>query len=248
VNIRVIIILIGVIVIWQIVTSLNLVSTLFFASPIAIIISLYDLFTKGPMIIDIFSTFWRTLLAFSFSVAIGTPLGILIGYYYKFGLSIETLLDFLKSIPPVTLFPLFLFFFGIGDLSKIAVSAFAGAMIIIVTSMYGIRQINKNRLNLAKKIGIKGKKLFMKVLLPESLDHIFSGYRVAASFCLILIIVTEMFLGGAQYGLGRSIIDAQMLYDIPKLYALIFLSGLLGYLLNKSFIIVENKIVHWRGK
>jgi NitT/TauT family transport system permease protein len=246
-NKKMILIVIVIIFVWEIVTSLNLVSSLFFASPASISYNLIELFAQDTVLLDLFATFWRTVAAFIISVIIGTPLGVSIGYFNKEGLSIETFLDFLRSIPPIALFPLFIFFFGIGDLSKIAVGAFAGTMIITIASIYGVKQINKIRLNLARKIGLKGKRLFVKVLLPESLDNIFGGYRVAASFCLILVIVTEMFLGGAEFGLGKRLIDAQMLYNIPQLYALIFISGVIGHLLNKSFVIAENRVIHWRG-
>jgi ABC-type nitrate/sulfonate/bicarbonate transport system permease component len=245
-NIKIFFSIVILVILWQIIISLNLVSTLFFTSPFKIIISLYELIIEDSILVDVLLTFWRTFLAFILSVIIGTPIGMMIGYY-KVGINLEIFVDFFRSIPPIALFPLFLFFFGIGDLSKIAVASFGGSMVIIVASIYGIRRINKNRLNLARKMGIKGRKLFTRVLLPDSLDNIFSGYRLAVSLCIILIIVTEMFLGGAKYGLGKRIIDAQMLYNIPELYALIFILGLMGYVLNKSFIIMENKIIHWRG-
>jgi len=71
---------------------------------------------------------------------------------------------------------------------------------------------------------------------------------VAASFSLILTVVTEMFLGGARFSLGKRLIDAQMLYNIGELYALIMLTGIIGYMLNLSFIELENRIVHWRDR
>jgi len=238
----------GALAAWEAATSLGFAPSLFFASPSSICLGVFELLITGSAGADIISTAWRTLAAFIISAAAGTPLGISIGYLCKAGVSIETFLDFLRSIPPIALFPLFIFFFGIGDASKVAVGAFTGTMIIAIAAMYGVRQANMLRLEMARKIGLRGKTLFAKVLLPESLGSIFGGYRVAASFCLILVIVTEMFLGGADSGLGKRLIDAQMLYDIPQLYALIFISGAMGYILNKSFLIIENRAIHWRGR
>jgi len=192
-------------------------------------------------------TLLRTFLSILFSLFFGTLLGLVIGYFEKQGTSLENTMDFLRSIPPIALFPLFILFFGLGDLSKISVSAFTGTLIVTLSGIYGIKQINKNHIKLAKKLGIKGKKLITGLLLPESLNTLFGGYRIAASFCLVFIIVTEMFLGGAEFGLGRKLIDAQMLFDTPQLYALIFTLGIIGYSLNKLFILLENKIIHWRG-
>lgn len=236
-----------IIVAWQGITAANLVSTTFVASPTEIAFSLANMFAEGSIWNDIIATFLRTLIAFIISVAIGTTLGIAIGYFRRVGYSTELLLDFLRSLPPIALFPLFILFFGIGDESKIAVASFMGALVITVAAMQGTKQIKKARLLLAKKIGLKGTKLFLKFLLPESLPTIFSGYRLAASLCLILIIVTEMFLGG-QDGLGARLIDAQLLYNVAELYALIILAGLIGYSLNYTFLRLEKRIIHWQGK
>jgi len=232
---------------WQAASALNLFSTLFIAPPSEIFLSLIDLIASGKIWGDVFATSWRTVVAFLVSVFIGTPLGISIGYFRWLRESSSFLLDFLRSLPAPALFPLFILFFGIGDAPKIAVSAFIGTMVITVAAMYGAKQIKKDRLILAKKIGLKGKKLFSKVLLPESLPSIFSGYRLAASFCLILVVVTEMFLG-TKYGLGARLIDAQMLYSIPELFALIFIAGCIGYFLNLLFVFLEKKIIHWEGR
>jgi len=248
VNRKTVLVIAGALAAWEAATSLGIAPSLFFASPSSICLGVFELLFLGSAAADILSTGWRTLAAFIISAAAGTPLGISIGYLKEAGLSVETLLDYLRSIPPIALFPLFIFFFGIGDISKIAVGAFTGTMIITIAALYGVRQANRMRLELARKIGLMGRRLFIKVLLPESLGSIFGGYRVAASFCLILVIVTEMFLGGADSGLGKRLIDAQMLYDIPQLYALIFISGAMGYILNKSFLIIENRAIHWRGR
>ena len=232
---------------WQIVVSANILSTIFIASPQEIILALLNLLIQGKLWTDIAFTSWRTLIAFTLSLVLGTPLGIAIGYFRKVGYSTELLFDFLRSLPPIALFPLFLFFFGIGDASKIAVASFMGILIVTVAAIQGTKQIKRTRLLLAKKMGLKGWNLFFKFLLPESLPAIFSGYRMAAPLCLILIIVTEMFLGG-QVGLGSKLIDAQMLYNIAELYALIAISGLMGYSLNIAFMKLENKIIHWRTR
>ncbi|MBT4368560.1 hypothetical protein HOB83_05640 [Candidatus Woesearchaeota archaeon] len=71
--------------------------------------------------------------------------------------------------------------------------------------------------------------------------------RIAISLSLVIVIVTEMFIG-TNFGLGHRIINAQLVYRISEMYATILITGILGFLINKGFILVEKKIVHWRGK
>jgi NitT/TauT family transport system permease protein len=66
------------------------------------------------------------------------------------------------------------------------------------------------------------------------------------SLSLIVIIVTEMFIG-TTIGLGKLIIGFQYNYNIPGVYAVILLTGIIGYLINAIFVIAEKRFVHWTG-
>ena len=79
------------------------------------------------------------------------------------------------------------------------------------------------------------------------MPQIFSGFRVAISLSLIIVIVTEMFIG-TEAGLGKRIIDAQLVYQTADMYAAILMTGVIGFILNKIMMLVENKVVHWKGK
>ena len=81
----------------------------------------------------------------------------------------------------------------------------------------------------------------------SALPQIFSGFRVAISLSLIIVIVTEMFIG-TEAGLGKRIIDAQLVYQTADMYAAILMTSVMGFLLNKIMMFIENRVVHWKGK
>jgi len=86
--------------------------------------------------------------------------------------------------------------------------------------------------------------VFWKIVVPESAPGIFAGLRVALSLSFVLIIVTEMFIG-TTVGLGYQIMNAQMVYRIPEMYAGIVLAGVIGYLANALMLIIQQKLLHW---
>jgi NitT/TauT family transport system permease protein len=88
---------------------------------------------------------------------------------------------------------------------------------------------------------------FTKVILPETLPQVFVGLRTAVSIALILVVVTEMFIG-TTLGLGYRIYNDQLMYKTSEMYALILLVGIIGYVLNQCFALAEKKLVHWGGK
>ena len=64
---------------------------------------------------------------------------------------------------------------------------------------------------------------------------------------LVIVVVAEMFIG-SDNGLGHRIIDAQQVLNVKTMYAAILAAGILGYVLNILFLVMERKIVHWSGR
>lgn len=232
---------------WWIISCFELVSPLFLASPYDVSDHLIDSLLNGSMISDIGHTLYRVLVGFIFATIIGVPLGLLMGYSSKVYNALEFIVEFFRGIPTTALFPLFLLVFGIGDEAKFAVTAWGAGLVILINSMYGVHLGKELRVRVAKTMKVKGFELFRKVIFPEALPQIFSGFRVAISLSLIIVIVTEMFIG-TNAGLGKRIIDAQLVYQIADMYAAILMTGVIGFALNKIMMFIENRVVHWKGK
>ena len=105
----------------------------------------------------------------------------------------------------------------------------------------------KSRILAAKIMGANRAQIFYWILFWESLPQTFIGLRSAISLSLVIVIVTEMFIG-TPFGLGKMINDSQIIYEISTMYAIILLVGAIGYLLNLLLILIEGKTIHWRGR
>ncbi len=236
-----------ILVVWHIISSSGIINKLFLPSPLEVFWKLVELIGTGEIFPHIAATLYRTVAGFLIGSAVGVSIGLIMGYYKKIYSSMEFVVDFFRSIPATALFPLFLLFFGIGDEAKIAVVVFSSSLIIIVNTMYGVKNRSVIRTNFAKTLRIKRFNLFRKVILPDASPHIFAGLRIAISIALILTVVSEMFIG-TSVGLGKVIIDAQLVYRIPEMYVAIILTGIIGYLINRLVLFIERKKVHWSGK
>jgi NitT/TauT family transport system permease protein len=237
----------AILIAWALVSNLRLISPLFLSTPQEVALEILDLFSTGVIVPDILLTLYRTAFGFLIACIIGIPLGLLMGYYDRIYNSLEFVVEFFRSVPATALFPLFLLSFGIGDQSKIALTAWTASLVLIINSMYGVHLGKGLRIKAAKTMRMKGLVLFRKIIFPEALPQIFNGMRIAVSLSLVVVVVTEMFIG-TNFGLGHRIIDAQLVYRIPEMYAAIFIAGVLGFLISKVFIYSEKRIVHWKGK
>ena len=96
-------------------------------------------------------------------------------------------------------------------------------------------------------MGASQRDIFWSIVLPESAPGMFAGLRIALSLSFVLIVVTEMFIGTTM-GLGYQIMNSQLVYRIPDMYAGIVLAGLTGYVANSCLLRIEARVLHWVGK
>ncbi len=229
---------------WKLLTVFELIDPFLLPGPLETISAAVSLFLHQGLLIDLSATFYRVLTAFFLAILIGIPIGLMLGVVKPFYRAVEVLIDFFRSTPATAMFPLFMVIFGVSDSSKIAVTCFAASIIIIFHTAYGVFQAPQKRIIAARLMGAKGYKLFSTVIVWESLPHTFIGLRNAVSLSLVIIIVTEMFIG-TQQGIGRRIVDFQITYEISSMYAVILVVGLMGYIMNRGFVVVEERLLHW---
>jgi sulfonate transport system permease protein len=234
-------------VVWDIVVRQRWVSPVLLPSPSATLGALVTGMGGGELLGDFLYTVARTLEAFVIAAALGVPLGILLGSNERAYRSVEFLIDFFRSTPSSALIPLFLLIFGVTDINKVAIAAFAAVLVILFNSAYGVMNARKQRVMAAKVMGASRWQIFRDVLIWESLQPTFVGLRSGVSMALVIVVVAEMFIG-SDNGLGHRTIDAQQVLNVKSMYAAILAAGILGYLLNVLFLLLEKSVVHWSGR
>lgn len=235
------------ILIWYLVSTFQWVNPFFLPSPWSVLVKLKELLLSGTVFPHIAKTVYRMFSGYFFAILLGVPLGIIVGYWEKVYNSLEFVIEFFRGFPATSLFPLFMLAFGIGDAAKIAIVIFSCSLVITINTLYGVRNSSKTRQMVAETMKANKTYIFAKVILPDALPYITAGLRTALSLTLIIIVILEMFIG-TEKGLGHLIFNAHMTYRIPEMYAIIIITGLIGYGLNKGFIRLEEEIIHWGGR
>jgi ABC-type nitrate/sulfonate/bicarbonate transport system permease component len=238
---------VAVILAWLIVHRLGLLNPTLLPSFPDTLRQLFRLVYTGSILQDFGESMGRMLVGYTLAALIGIPLGVLIGYFSRLYETFEIPLDFFRSLPVTTLYPLFVLLFGIGHSSKIAMVTAACVFVITLNTAYGVMQRKVARTQVALLFGASKLQLLREVLFWEALPQTLIGLRIAISYALIVEIVCEMFMG-SQKGLGQRVFEAYNTYFIVELYAIILLVGLTGYFINKLFVIGESRVVHWVGR
>jgi sulfonate transport system permease protein len=232
---------------WAILHASRAVDAVLLPSPMEAFSAFWTGLNGGTLWADFWKTIVRTLSSFAIALLIAVPLGIVLGASRKIYESIEFAIDFFRSTPASAMFPLFLVIFGVGEKTKIAVAAFGAALVILFNVAYGVMGVRKQRQLAARVMGAPRWRVLTDVTLLEAMPQVFVGMRSGVSLALVIVIVAEMFIGSTD-GLGQRVMNAQMIFDMPEMYAAIFAAGLLGYVMNLVFIVAERRFVHWGGK
>jgi len=235
------------IAVWYLACWLKLVNPLFLPTPHVVAVELASLMAQGAVWKDLGWTLWRIILGFVLATVVGIPVGLLMGQSRRIYATTEVLVDFFRSLPALAIFPLLMFMFGIGDAAKIATCVFGCSLVVVINSYYGVIQSRKTRKTVAELMGANPAEVFAHVTLMDALPQVFVGLRTSLSLAVVIIIVTEMFVG-TNHGVGHRIFEAQLTYRVAEMYAAIIIAGLLGYGLNRAFVGVEHRIVHWSGR
>ena len=231
---------------WEAVCASHVVRPVLMPTPFATFAYMIDALLHGSMFADAFVTLSRVIIAFLIGAAIGIPLGVAFGSNERLYRSVEFLIDFFRSTPASALIPLFILFFGISDINKIAIAAFGVFSVVVFNSAYGVMNARKSRILAAKVMGASPFQIFRDVLFFESLPQTMVGLRTGISTSLVVVVVAEMFIGSDQ-GLGHRIIEGEQVLHITDMYSSIIVAGVIGYLLNMLFMITDKRLIHWSG-
>jgi ABC-type nitrate/sulfonate/bicarbonate transport system permease component len=170
-------------------------------------------------------------------------IGILMGTYKPVFDCLKIIVEFLRPVPSVAMIPLAILFFGLGATMRISVITYAAFWPMLINTIYGVRAIDPQALDVARNFGITGYEALWRVTLPSAVASIATGFRISATIALIVTITTELIAGNS--GIGFFISQMEQANRLPPMYAAIILTGILGYLLNTLYFTLEHKVVFW---
>lgn len=230
---------------WEIAPRIGWVPQTFISPPSVVLSTLWDLLTSGILIKHIQISMFRALFGFVFAALVGIPLGFFLGgWFHLFERIVTPVLRLLAEVNPFSLFPVFILLFGIGEISKITMIFWVCLWPILLNTITGVKNVDELLIKSARSMGISGKEIFFKVVLPAASPGIFHGLKTSCATAFFMLIAAEMI--GASSGLGWLVFNAQSNYQIPKLFATTVTISALGLTLNYLFTKLEHRLISWK--
>lgn len=232
-------------ILWETAPRLGWIDSQFFPPLSSILAEGLKLVKDGTLLTHIAISMERTLLGLVGAVALALPLGFVLGGWFpRVTRFLSPLLKLLGQINAFSLFPLFVLFFGIGELAKFSIIFWSCLWPVLFTTIAGVQEVDPLFAKLARSMGSGRMILLVKVLLPGSLPSIFTGVRIGATVAFLMLIAAEMI--GAGSGLGWLVLNASVNYIIPRLYLAALLIALLGTAINASLHRLEARLIRWK--
>lgn len=230
-------------VLWELLVRTNILDRRFFPAPTTVILVLVEMINSGEIFDHLFSSLQRIVAGFVLGAIPAVILGMLMGWSRGVRAFLDPIVAATYPIPKLSLLPLIIILFGIGEMSKIVVVAIAGFFIVLISTAAGVRRIDPTLLQAAHNYGAYGRKLFSKVILPASLPAIFTGLRLALGTSLLIIVAAEFV--AAKQGIGYLIWLSWSTLSVGEMYAGLVVIALLGLLFTTGLERLGKKLMPW---
>jgi len=192
---------------------------------------------------DVLPSLARLLAGWLLAVVGGVLLGTAIGLIRNLADYLNPAIEFLRAIPPPALIPIFLVIFGLGSDREVALIAVGVVWPILLNTIDGVRSVDPTLIDTGRAFRTGRLRRLTLIVLPSALPRIFAGLRISLSLALILMVISE--LVAATNGIGRTILDAERNFAFTKMWAVILLLGVLGYVLNALLLWAERHLLAW---
>lgn len=233
-----------ILIIWQVICNMEVYNEYILPPPMKVFNTFIDMIKNGSIYENVFASLRRIFIGFIISSMIAIPLGILFGINKKLYEYFKPLLEFIRNTPPLALIPMLILWFGIGEKSKIIIIILASFFPIFLNTLNGIRSCDVKLIEVGQVFNFTKIEIFLKIIIPNSILHIFIGLSLGLGYSFRAIIGAELI--AASSGLGYLISDGKSMSRTDVVIVGIFVIGFLGIISDYLFTKLIKKVA--KGK
>lgn len=232
-----------VLAVWEVLARTGAISKRLMPSLVEIATATWAALAAGDLQFHAGISLGRALGGYALAIVFGILLGVAMARSRAFDALFEPIFSFGYPVPKIALYPIFIFVFGLGSLSKVMMIFLECLYPITVNAFYGMRAVDRVHVWAARNMGASERQVFWRVLLPGAAPSIFAGLRVALPISLIVVIITEMI--GESRGLGYYISYASASFEYATAFAGVAAVAVIGFTLDRVLVWLRNRLIFW---
>jgi sulfonate transport system permease protein len=240
---------VALVALWQAASSAGILPASKLVSPDSIAHTAYTLVTTnsptyGTLQGSLLVSFERWGVGFSVGIVIAVLLAVVTGLSRVGETAVDPILQALRSIPLLGLIPLFIVWFGIGELPKVLFVLLSALFPMYLNTFAGIRGVDSKLGELGHVLGLRRAEMIRHIVLPGALPQALTGLQLSVISSLLALVVGEQI--NANSGLGFMITQAQQFLDNSVIMVALIVYAILGLILNGAVRLLERKALAWR--
>ena len=229
---------------WEALSRAGVISPRTIAAPSAILGSAWDLTITGELPANLLVSLARVAAGFAIGAVAGIVLATLAGLSRLGEDVVDAPVQMLRTLPFLALVPLFILWFGIGELPKIALVALGTVFPVYLNLFAGLRGVDPKLVEAAQVFGLGRLALIRRVMLPGALPSLLTGLRYALGVSWLSLVVAEQI--NANAGIGHMINDARDFLQTDVIVVGLLVYALLGLGADALVRMVERRALRWR--
>ncbi len=205
--------------------------------------SYWFLLTTGTLVRGMVESVLRMMEGYAAGAALGIAAGAVMGAHRVGEYVLDPLVQIVKFTPALAWLPLYMIWFGTGQISMVMLIATGVAVVMLTATYHGVRDVGDVHLRAARMLGAPAFLLFRRVVVPAALPQIFDGLRVAIAVAWAIIVAAE--LVGAPAGLGYLLVTAREYLNIPLILVVVAHIGLVAFLMDIVLMRMRTRMTRW---
>ena len=231
-----------ILIVWEITGPF--VSPIFFSYPSKIAVAFYDSVVSGELLYFLGQSLEVLTYGLLVAVAVGIPLAIAMARVRWLDWTLDLPINALYATPLVALVPILVLWFGIYLKAKVIIVFLFAVFPVIINTYQGVRECDKNMLEVARSFRSSERQVWLDVLLPFALPYIAAGIRLAIGRGLVGMIIAEFYT--TISGLGFMVTKYANMFAMDKTFVPVIVLMVLGVSLTSILKRVESRIAPWR--
>jgi ABC-type nitrate/sulfonate/bicarbonate transport system permease component len=237
-----------IIALWEFSSRMGWLGTYHFPPPSRLAATFETLLTRGfprgiTAGIHIQTTLWRIIQGYTLATLLAIPLGLFVGSSRFLDHATSPVITFARSVATISLLPLAVAWFGVGEVTRVFLIAYGCFWIILTNVVAAVKGVDEHYIRAAETLGASRRQIFFQVMLPASLPRIFAGMRIALGVAFLVIVAVEMI--GTVRGLGALIMEARTFYRSDAAMVGMIFIAIIGFALAKVLSWLERVLLPW---
>lgn len=203
-----------------------------------------ELWASGELQLHLQQSLQRLALGFWIGALLGTAFGILMALSRTVENACSPLFNAIRQVPTVAFIPMLILVFGVEETFKIVVVAKAAFFPIALASHDAVKGIPATYFEVARAYRLPTRLLVWRIILPSTIPPVLTGFRISLGRSWMVLVAAELL--AADSGIGQMMEMGRQMFRIDIVMVGVFVTGLIGFFLDRGFRGLESRLVRWK--